>query len=226
MTPWLAVIDFEVLVWGILAVVYVLAQILGQFTKKEGEAPKKSPWRQMPEEIREFLDEIKEQAGLEEEQEEAPPPPARRPPPPIRSQPVSASPVQPATPAYRGSAKRIDAALEQRRHQFQCQIQRQAEKLNRRHRFTPGHATSLVGEKPAELPENTNMAYLSAGLKGFQLPSLGLPSASASLQERTIQHPVELQSADRLREALILSVILGPPVSETPPGYKNIMTQN
>lgn len=231
MTPWLAAIDFEVLIWGILAVVYILAQILGQFTKKEeGGESKSKPWRPMPQELREFLEEIQEKAAPEEE--EWAPAPARRPaPPPIehratpRAKPPPSAPHSTA-PAYEGSVKKIDKALEHRRHLFQCQLKNQAEKLNNRRRLKPVHPASLRGEFPAELSALSNMDYLSAGLKGFKLPSLGLPSASASLQERTIHHSFSLDTPDRLREALIHGLILGPPVSETPPGYKNVMTQN
>jgi hypothetical protein len=129
-------------------------------------------------------------------------------------------------PAYRSSSKKIGGALEQRRHQFQCQLQKQAEKLNSRRRPRKAHGKGLLGEVPAELTQKSNMAYLSAGLTGFHLPSLGLPSASASLQERTIQHPISLESPDKLRQALVLSIILGSPVSENPPGYKNLATQS
>jgi len=230
MTPWLAAIDPEALIWGVLAVVYILAQLAGQIKKYKG-GDDGEPERGVPDELRDFLEDIQGRVAREREEDDWPPPPPKRtPPPPIRqAQPAQAPArqVTPPRPVAREPSEapgKIAAALEHRRHQFQCQLQKQAKHLNERHaRKRSGR--SMTGGSPETVEQQDGLTYLSVGMKGFKLPSLGLPGASASQQNRTVQHQVSVGDPESLRQALIHSIVLGNPVSAHPPGCQELTKQ-
>lgn len=83
-----AAIDLEVLVWGLLAVVWIIAQIASQFSSnKEGKGREQSR-QNMPDELREFLENVEKRTG-QETRRTPEPVPATPPPAPTRTSPVS-----------------------------------------------------------------------------------------------------------------------------------------